>query len=150
MSRNVVIGIVVLILVILLGWFYIKSQKSSYTPAPVQTNPSPQVTQPTENPATSSAETPDLAKENAVTITSTGFSPQNITIRAGEVVTWMNGDSANHIINSAPHPAHTTYPPLNLGVIKPGGKNSLSFPVAGTYKYHDHLNPSLFGSVTVQ
>lgn len=150
MSRNVTIGIAVVILVILLGWFYLKSQRSSYAPAPVQATPSPQAIQPTENPATSSAETPNLIKENAVTITSAGFSPQSITIKAGEVVVWTNGDSADHTVNSAPHPTHTAYPPLNLGVIKPGDKKSLTFPAAGTYKYHDHLNPSLFGSVTVQ
>lgn len=143
MSRNVWIGIAVVVLV-LIGWFYIQSQKSQPVASPV-----PQV-QSEIPPATTSA-TPQILDKNVVTITSTGFSPQQMTVKVGESVTWVNAGSEDHQVNSAPHPTHTAYQPLNtVGLLKPGDKKSLTFPTAGTYKYHDHLNPSLFGSVTVQ
>lgn len=146
MSRNTTIGIVAVVLLALLGWFFIKSQQSS-SPA-VQTAPSPQVAQPSDISASSVSAIP--AGENVVMISDKGFSPQSITLKKGESVTWKNIDTAGHTVNSAPHPVHTVYPPLNLNLIKPGEEKSLTFPAAGTYKYHDHLNPSLFGSVTVQ
>lgn len=144
MSRNTTIGIIVVVLVLLLGWFYIKSQKTAT--APVQT-PAAQVTEPSANPATGSA---IPAEKNMVKITADGFVPQSVTIKTGESVIWTNSDTENHTVNSVPHPVHTAYPPLNLDAIKPDDSKSLAFPTAGTYKYHDHLNPSLTGSVTVQ
>lgn len=132
MSRNVWIGLALVVL-ILAGWFYMQSQKPQ--PAP---SPAPQVQ-------------PEIMDKNVVTVTSASFSPQEIIIKVGESVTWLNAGSEDHQVNSAPHPTHTTYQPLNtVGLLKPGDKQSLTFPTAGTYKYHDHLNPSLFGSVTVQ
>lgn len=88
--------------------------------------------------------------KSVVQITSSGFTPQNITVKAGESVTWVNEDTESHQVNSAVHPTHQVYPRLNLGVIKPAETKELSFPDAGSYKYHDHLNPSLTGSVTVE
>lgn len=155
MSKNIWIGLIVIIALILAGWYFIQSQQ------PQPTAPATQV-QPETTPATTSAspsETEEMKqkmkqkmKQNktVVNITSTGFSPANITINVGDSVIWRNGDSANHNVNSAPHPSHTTYSPLNLGVIKPGESKSLTFPTVGTYKYHDHPNPSLTGSVTVE
>lgn len=143
-SRNIVIGIVVVLLV-LVGWYYIQSQK----PKAPQT-PAPQA-QPETTPATTSASPAEEVEKNVVKISSSGFAPQNITIKVGESVTWVNEDSEDHQVQSAVHPTHQLYPPLNsVGLIKSGEKKSLSFPEAGTYKYHDHLNPSLTGSVTVQ
>lgn len=147
MSRNVAIAAVLVVLVILVGWYFIKSQTGgiSYTqPAPVA---SPKVSQPT-SPATPSAT--KTTKKNIVTIQSSGFLPKNITIKTEESVTWVNQDTADHTVNSTPHPIHTDYSSLNLGVIKPGESKSLTFPKVGTYKYHNHLNPSLTGSVTVE
>lgn len=142
-NRNLTIGAIV-VLVIVAGWYLLQSQKGQ-APAPA-----PQVTTEEATPATSEATEAAAMEENVVTVTSSGFSPKNITIKVGEKVSWMNEDSESHQVNSAVHPTHQVYPPLNLGNIQTGGKVSLSFPDAGTYKYHDHLNPSLTGSVTVE
>lgn len=146
MSRNTTIGLAVLVLIILGGWYFIQSQKpQAPTPAPA-----PQAS-PETAPATESAEPAETMEKNVVKITSAGFSPQNITVKVGESVIWSNVDSDDHQVNSVVHPTHQVYPPLNtVGLIKSGEKKSLSFPKAGTYQYHDHLNPSLTGSVTVQ
>lgn len=143
MSRNVTLAIAVVLVLIVGGWFLTRPKQTTI-PASTQPTPTPLSTE-SASPAASPA-----AATNLITITKSGFSPKDITITAEESVTWVNSDTMDHTVNSAIHPTHTIYPPLNLGIIKPGDQKSLTFPQAGTYKYHDHLNPSLTGSVTVQ
>lgn len=121
MSRNAILVVAVVLVLIIGGWFLTRPKS-----------------------------TPPSVATNLVTITQSGFSLKDITIKAGDTVSWMNSDTIDHTVNSAPHPTHTAYPPLNLDNLKPGETKSLMFPTSGTYKYHDHLNPSLTGSVTVQ
>ncbi len=145
-SKNILLAAVILVVIVLGAWFFMKSQNNQVTPAtPTTTNPVvPSV-------SSGSATSENQVEENTVVVTTDGFSPKEIRIKAGGTVTWVNNDSVDHQVNSAPHPAHTDYPPLNtVGLLKPGEKKSLSFPATGTYKYHNHLNPSLFGSVVVE
>ncbi len=146
MSKNTIIAGVVILLVLIGGWYLLKP-KSTTTENP-QTAQTP-LPQESASPSAAS-EGAMMKKETMVSITSTGFSPKTITVKAGDSVTWTNNDSANHNVNSDPHPTHTLYPFLNLGTIKPGDKKSATFEKAGTYTYHDHLNPSLTGTVTVE
>lgn len=134
MSRNVTLVIVVILVLIVGGWFLTRP-KRVILPKSTEIPASPVLT---ESAATS------------VSITSSGFSPSDLTILKGETVSWTNSDTNTHTVDSGPHPVHTLYPPLNLGTIKPGEKKSLTFPKSGIYQYHDHLNSSLTGSVTVQ
>lgn len=147
-SRNLIIISVIVLAVIVGGWFLMRPKKVVVPPVEVKTQ-TPVSTQ-SASPSSASAAAMTNEEKNVITIGDTGFLPQNITIKVGETVTWVNTDTANHTVDSASHPAHTAYPQLNLGIIKPGTKASLSFPKAGTYKYHDHLNPSLTGTITVQ
>ena len=147
-NRNLFL-IAVLVVVILGGWFIFKNQKSASmqnpAPAPVtntESSPLPQANKEGTNGATMT--------QTEVKITPAGFEPATITIKAGDTVTWKNVDAQMHDVSSAPHPTHTTYPPLNLGNISPTMSKSLAFPTPGTYKYHDHLTPSLRGTVVVQ
>lgn len=145
-SRNVIIVVVVLA-VMASVWWYISSQRPQNTLTPV---PTPTVElAPTQSPeATETASQPAQA---VITILSSGFSPKDMKIKAGETVTWMNNDSENHQVNSVVHPTHQVYPPLNtVGLLKANEQKSLSFPDKGTYRYHDHLNPSSTGSVVVE
>lgn len=149
MSRNTAVAAVVVLVLIIGGWFLTRPKQS--------TTPS-SVTEQTPTPVSTESASPLSATEGAmmdeskdvVVINTTGFSPKDITISVSESITWINSDTADHIVDSAPHPIHTAYPPLNLGTINPGEKKSLTFPKAGIYKYHDHLNPTLSGSITVQ
>lgn len=151
MSRNVVIGVVAVLVLGFIGWNILNSQKYSTKTSPVS-SPTPTTT---DSSAPSATEGGAVVEESSksqsvVKITSSGFTPQNITIKAGEPVVWVNEDAVDHAVNSAVHPTHQLYPRLNLGTIKPGDEKSLTFPDSGSYKYHDHLNPSLIGSVTVE
>lgn len=144
MSRNAILAIIAVLVVIVGGWILMRPKQTAM-PEPVQ-----QVQTPVSTGSAVATDGAKMTEESLITITQAGFSPKDITISQGTTVTWMNSDTADHAVNSAPHPTHTIYPLLNLGTIKPEEKKSLIFPKAGTYKYHDHLNPSLFGSVTVQ
>lgn len=143
MSRNLTIAIVVALILVVAGWLLTRPKQTSVSESaqPASTSAS--------NESTSSSANWTFAP-NLITITKSGFSPKDLTIKTGETVDWTNADIVDHTVNSAPHPTHTAYPPLNLDTIKPGDKKSLNFPEPGTYKYHDHLNPSLVGSIIVE
>lgn len=144
MSRNTAVAVIVVLILVAGGYLLMRPQTTTNPTPDAKSTPAPTASSATEGAMMEEKE------ENMVTISSSGFSPKDITIKAGEAVTWTNSDSADHAVNSAPHPTHTIYPSLNLNTIKSGEKKSLTFPDAGTYKYHDHLNPTLFGSVTVE
>lgn len=131
-------------MVIAAGWFLMRpKQDPSATPTATST-PYPQ-----ESPSQAS-DGAAVQEQMVVEVTKDGFSPQNIVISKGQSVIWQNKDTKDHTVDSDTHPTHLIYPPLNLGLIRPGQSKSLNFPAAGTYQYHDHLNPSLTGSVAVQ
>ena len=86
---------------------------------------------------------------NRVTLTSSGFTPQSITVKAGTKVTWTNNSGTTATVDSAAHPTHLVYPLLNLGNFVSGETLSLVFDQPGTYKYHNHLDASQTGVVVV-
>lgn len=92
----------------------------------------------------------DKDEETTVSVTDAGFEPQTVTVKAGAKVVWTNNTKATTNVSSANHPTHLVYPPLNLGNFEPGDSVSLVFADPGTYKYHDHLDPSKFGTVVVE
>ena len=85
-----------------------------------------------------------------VTFGSSGFDPKTITIKTGTRVIWLNKSGGGATVNSAVHPTHQVYPPLNLGEFPDGSSVQLVFDKPGTYNYHDHLNPSRTGTVVVE
>lgn len=137
MNTKVIIGIIVLAVVLLGGYFYISSNK-----------PAPSVPQMTAQP--SSAPAAETTNPDTINLTSSGFSPSSLTVKAGTKVTWVNQSGADATVNSNPHPVHTDYAPLNLGKLANGATLSLTFDKPGTYGFHNHLNPSQTGSIIVQ
>ncbi len=96
---------------------------------------------------------------NTVEITATGFSPQSLVVKAGDTVTFVNKDSALHWPASALHPTHNEYPEPGGCIgskfdsckgLEQGESFSFKFDVKGTWRYHNHLNPTMFGSITVE
>lgn len=89
-------------------------------------------------------------KEHNVEITSAGYSPAVLSISVGDTVIWTyTGDKSSNV-SSDPHPEHTDYPPLNLGMFKAGATQSLTFDHPGTYGYHNHFNASQVGTIIVK
>lgn len=137
MNGKWLIGIV--ILVVLVGAIYFLNKNTT-----TQSTPTPTVASQPTSPATSTTQ------QNTVTLTQDGFSPATLTIKAGTKVTWVNKSGTDAAVNSAPHPIHTAYSPLNLGNFSDGEMLSLTFDKAGTYGYHNHLNASQEGTIVVQ
>lgn len=135
----VVIGLVVYGLV----YYFVSTKKgggTSYSPVP---STPPAVT------SESSPSAEDI-KQEVILLTAKGFSPASLTISTGTKVIWVNQSGAVAIVDSNPHPAHTDYQPLNLGNFPDKGRLFLTFDKPGTYKYHNHFNPSQSGTITVQ
>ena len=52
---------------------------------------------------------------------------------------------------SDPHPTHTGYPGFDSGkAVAANGKFNFQFNKAGTWGYHDHLNPGIKGTIIVK
>ena len=82
---------------------------------------------------------------NTVSITSSGFAPDTITVNKGDSVTWTNNDSTNHTVTSQNKNIQ-----LNSGEIKPGSSYSYTFSKSGTYNYSCSLSPNMQGKIIVQ
>ncbi|MBI1974812.1 MAG: Ig-like domain-containing protein [Parcubacteria group bacterium] len=86
-----------------------------------------------------------------IKILSTGFSPEEVTLKVGMTVLFKNEDSASHWPAAGPHPTHT----LCLGfdsnrALSQGETYQYTFTEAKTCPYHDHVSPGLTGKVIVE
>jgi plastocyanin len=82
------------------------------------------------------------AADRAVTITRTAFVPADVTIAAGDSVTWRNTDTIAHQVVFDRAPCNLT--------IQPGGSGSCTFRAGGRFNYQDpSQRPRLRGTVTV-
>lgn len=83
------------------------------------------------------------------------FSPAEVTIEMGGVVKFVNIGKKKSWPASDPHPTHYYYPATSAGSfdsqkpILPGKSWSFVFTEPGTWRYHDHLNPSYKGVIIV-
>jgi plastocyanin len=85
-----------------------------------------------------------------IDMTANGFSPDNITVKSGTVVTFKNLDSAPHWPASDPHPTHTDLPGFDaLKGLNQGETYSFTFTQLGKWGFHDHLNSFRQGKITV-
>lgn len=90
------------------------------------------------------------AESVTIFITGTGFEPPIIKVAPGAKVTWLNKDVRPHWPASAAHPTHLVLAGFDsLGGLSEGETYSFVFEKAGSWKYHDHLNPSMGGVVEV-
>ncbi len=118
--------------------------------APVVTQDANGNTNAATNSSTPAAANVNTSTATAITITSSGFSPSAVTVKAGTVVTWTNSSGADVRVASDPHPTHTDLPELDSSTLANGDSYSFTFTKVGTWGYHDHFEPTLKGSVTVQ
>ncbi|MDO8509201.1 MAG: hypothetical protein Q7S27_05975 [Nanoarchaeota archaeon] len=155
MGKGLIIGVVVAILVIILGYFILNNGEMSST-----TEDKNEIEGTNDNTNTGKEET----GENVITITSAGFGPKTLQIKQGDSVTFVNEDTAEHWPASAMHPTHTVYPGSDIekcGTVeeikifdackglKQGEKYMFVFNEKGKWNYHDHLVSGLYGTVEV-
>jgi plastocyanin len=89
--------------------------------------------------------------EIRVTYDANGFSPNTVTIKKGETVIFQNKTGKPASVASGPHPTHTNYPEFDQYKTEQRGQNEFRFVFEkiGTWKYHDHLNANMTGTVIV-
>jgi|SRR3989344_315492 len=156
MNGNYIGVIVVLLIIIAGGWFFLSGTTAK---APTVTNQMPVI----------GSTTPEMTVENAtpevtVTYTDQGFSPNSVSVALGTKVNFINKSTKNIWVASAKHPDHTVYSGTSLSqhcpdttnsafdacaVSTPGGSYSFTFNKKGTWKYHDHVDATKFGTVIV-
>jgi plastocyanin len=93
--------------------------------------------------ALAGAASPATAERSSVTvvsITATGFNPQDVIIKPGDTVTWKNNDKAKHQVVS-----DTGL--FKSPVLPPGETYSYVFSVESSYSYHDATKDSMTGTV---
>jgi plastocyanin len=140
---------------------------TQYNEAPiVQEDPHPQEIVENNNPPQTPDSTPATnASEHVITYTDSGYAPKSLTVKKGDTVVYKNNSAKNMWPATAKHPAHEVYSGTTLAQhcpdaagtafdackgIAPGASWSFVFNKTGTWFYHDHLTPTLFGSVEVQ
>jgi plastocyanin len=121
-------------------------------PAPTPTPPAPA---PSPSPSTGTFSSgdesmgPDIAVFE-VAYDGKAYSPKTTDIKVGDIVIFRNKSTGSFWPASAPHPSHTDYPELDAKkAITAGGKFEFTFDKAGNWRFHDHLNPTAFGSINV-
>lgn len=97
-------------------------------------------TAPTSAPAPTPAPAPGGGTIHHVTIKNFAFTPQEITIKVGDTVTWTHQDSVPHT---------TTGNIWDSGHLGQGKTYSKTFDKAGTYDYICTIHPSMKGKVIV-
>jgi plastocyanin len=81
---------------------------------------------------------------HTVTIKNFAFSPADLTIAAGDTVTWVNEDRAAHSAWQDSGDAFDT------SLIRPGESASLTFSGAGSFSYRCRPHGNMRASVTIE
>jgi len=140
MNKVMVAVVAVLILGAALIWVYFSSNKP-----PTTTTSTSQSTQSSTTGSTSP--TPTVAA--TIVYDGSSFSPSSVSVKSGDKVTFTNNSQSTVQVNSNPHPFHTDDSDLNVGTISPGQSMTVTLSKTGSFRYHNHLNPSQGGAVTV-
>lgn len=89
-------------------------------------------------------QSPQNIPPNTVIIQNFAFSPNNLTVKAGTTVTWINNDSTTHTVTSD-NGAFQSSSNINQGT-----NYTFTFTKAGTYPYHCSIHPEMKGTIVVQ
>jgi plastocyanin len=126
---------------------------------------SQQAAQPTPVPTKKPAAQANTQEDNIIDITEFGFTPDEMAVKQGDAVIWVNKNQRKSWPASDAHPTHTLYP--DSGINKCGTPEAAGifdackgleenwtyifvFREEGTWTYHDHLNPSFTGKIVVE
>jgi plastocyanin len=162
MSNNKLVGILLAAIVVAAGALFV-GQRAAPTPARRSTGapsaPTPSPAPPAlpeaagDTAGNEETDQPVAAKPTDLAIIEmreSGFTPNTLTIRKGEAVLFVNNGSVPMWPASGVHPTHQLCPGFDaLGGVPSGGSYTHTFSEAKVCPFHDHLNPSLRGRITV-
>jgi len=85
-----------------------------------------------------------------VQITDANFVPATVKIKQGQSVTWTNTDTRLHQVAADPYPSHSKLPSLfSEESLAQNESYTFTFDKAGTYTYHDPLNPTTLKATVI-
>ena len=154
MNNKVFIALVILAAGVLVGWYFLKGKPSTppanqtveVTPTPSGSNlgaPPPAI-----GTGVAGMEKGGVTARTVVTFSDTGFSPNSVMVKKGTTVTFVNESSGQMWVASDPHPTHTLLPGFDeLTSVGRAGTYEYTFAKVGTWTYHNHMNPSVKGTV---
>lgn len=166
-TKKYVIGIIVIAIIILGASYFAKNRDLYSQEGSDYTETSDTVENSSETVTTDTSVTPidTLAKSTVTTeviyTDANGFTPDNLTIKVGDTVKFVNRSSGGMWVGSAMHPTHVVYSGTTLKEHCPdttgtsfdqcesGSEYSFTFTKVGTWGYHDHLNARMYGKVNV-
>lgn len=90
-----------------------------------------------------------------ITVSSTGISPQELTIPVGSKVTFTNVDTRPHDFSGGPDPSRPECPEIDVaGFVAAGqSRQTGTFTVARACQFHDHTFigvPAFMGRIVIQ
>lgn len=151
-------GIAIAVLIIA-GFVFVKQKGGNEAMAPTIETGEPQTQKPP------SSEGAAVRKTVKIIYTDSGYSSSDAVINKDDVIVFENKSSRDFWPASAIHPTHKVYPGSDISKcgtveetnifdacrpISSGSSYAFIFNQLGSWKYHDHLNPSLTGTITVQ
>ncbi len=87
-------------------------------------------------------ETVDMVERNASDINSWGFDPPDVTIQAGQTITWINSGAQSHTATAS----NGTF---DTGLLAPGQSKTVALGTAGVFEYTCTPHPWMKGTITV-
>lgn len=130
--------VIFLVLLGLVGGYFVLRKTATPTPGETQNT---------------TVESPTIETKEAVVVTYKNgvFSPDKVTIKKDTTVKFVNEGDDPMWIASSPHPQHSDLPGFDqLKAVGTGESYEYTFIRAGSWKYHNHVNPKAFGMVTVE
>lgn len=80
-----------------------------------------------------------------------GFMPETLKVKAGTTVVWKSDGAEQMRIVSNPHPEHTDLKGLDSKTtVSKGATYTYKFDKAGTFRYHNELEPEQNGTIIVE
>src|SRR3990167_4642032 len=117
--NNKILLALVVILIVAGGYLLFSNQSRKQATTPSTTNTT-QVTPGDQNTGVSPTGSIVRIEEQVINVTNAGFVPATVKVKVGTKVVWINKSGAVATVNSADHPTHLVYPPINMGEFKDG------------------------------
>lgn len=155
MNSKFFIGLVVLLVGLLVGWYVLGGKSKLEFPKKDMTTPQVLVTPGSTTGgagqgAAEGTEKGGVNERTVVTYTDKGFAPSPVTVKVGSVVSFVNESGGGMWVASDPHPQHSIYPEFDQKIsVGKGQTYEFAFAKVGTWKYHNHMKPEDTGSVVV-
>ncbi|MGA7534883.1 MAG: cupredoxin family copper-binding protein [Pseudolabrys sp.] len=89
------------------------------------------------------AESPVRASDIEVKIDNFTFNPKQVTVKAGDTITWVNHDDIPHTVTSQTQAFRSK-------ALDTDDKFSFTFATPGTYPYFCALHPQMTGTIVVE